>query len=483
MDKKDRIAKWLLRCIVVECAILVMVLAVYAVAHLNGKQKSDEGKVSDAASVMYEEDLVEAADRESISYGKEDEQNQVVDKPEQVQSLEDIMSRAQEEQKVEKRKELLNQAQLLARGYDYDAAIALIQAYEEDYTQFKELRNAVEEYEKEKEGLVLYGAYSGVDQISHIFFHSLIVDPSKAFDGDHMANGYNYWMTTVDEFNRMMESMYEDGYVLVSIHDVAHEVEKEDGLKVMKPGEILLPKDKKPFVLSQDDVNFYEYMKKDGFAKRIVIDENGYPACEMEKDGVTTVARDYDVVPLLEKFIEEHPDFSYRGARGIIGCTGYEGVMGYRTNEKQSKTYEEDLKQAKETARRLRELGWEFASHSYGHGHMGKASVNELRTDSNHWDQDVASIIGDTDIYLFPYGEDIQEGVGKYKGEKYEILSGLGFKYYCGVYAYPWIQINDSYVRMTRRNLDGFTMHFHPDRLKDLFHVEEIMDSTRPAFQ
>ena len=41
----------------------------------------------------------------------------------------------------------------------------------------------------------------------------------------------------------------------------------------------------------------------------------------------------YDLVPILDRFVEEHPDFSYRGAKAILALTGYNGVLGYRTDE------------------------------------------------------------------------------------------------------------------------------------------------------
>lgn len=397
-------------------------------------------------------------------------------------SEEEIRQKAEEEEAAARRVLVLERAKRLAQGYDYDTAIEVLKA-DEAYGEDTEFQELITEYEEAKSNLVPYGAFESADEISHVFFHSLIVDTSKAFDGDHISNGYNYWMTTTTEFKRMLEQMYARGYVLVSICDIAYEDTLEDGTKGMVKGEILLPPDKKPFVLSQDDTNYYEYMKTDGFASRLVIDEDGFPACEIELDGKTQVARDYDVVPILEKFIEEHPDFSYHGARGIIGVTGYEGVIGYRTNDKDSETYEEDIKQATEVANRLKELGWEFASHSYGHGHMGKESASYVKNDSVRWDSEVASIIGKTDIYLYPYGEDIVEGIGAYSGEKYETLYDLGFRYYCGVYAYPWIQIKDAYVRMTRRNLDGYTMNFHKARLEDLFDVDSTIDSARPEFK
>lgn len=35
----------------------------------------------------------------------------------------------------------------------------------------------------------------------------------------------------------------------------------------------------------------------------------------------------------VEAFIQEHPDFSNNGARGILGLTGYNGILGYRTDD------------------------------------------------------------------------------------------------------------------------------------------------------
>ena len=67
------------------------------------------------------------------------------------------------------------------------------------------------------------------------------MDNKKAFDGDSRQNGYNDVMTTKSEFEKMMQSMYDKGYVLVRIHDVAYEVDDpETGGKKMVWGDIML---------------------------------------------------------------------------------------------------------------------------------------------------------------------------------------------------------------------------------------------------
>ena len=157
------------------------------------------------------------------------------------------------------------------------------------------------------------------------------MDNSKAFDDDKRRDGYNQVMTTKSEFMKILQSMYDRGFVLVRLHDIAYETTLEDGSVGFKEGDIMLPPGKQPFVMSQDDVCYYEYMKGDGFAKRIIIGEDGRPTCEMEMEDGSISVGSYDLIPLLDDFIDEHPDFSYKGARAVIAFTGYNGILGYRT--------------------------------------------------------------------------------------------------------------------------------------------------------
>ena len=90
----------------------------------------------------------------------------------------------------------------------------------------------------------------------HVFFHTLIYDKSKAFDGDDRQMGYNQVMTTIGEFEKMLDEMYKRGFVLVKIHDVGYEsTDSQTGETKMVKGDIMLPPGKKPIVMSQDDVN------------------------------------------------------------------------------------------------------------------------------------------------------------------------------------------------------------------------------------
>lgn len=389
--------------------------------------------------------------------------------------------------------ELLETAERQAAMYDYDAAIDTLRSFGPGWGLREDFAAAKTRFEEAKAKTV---RWADTTTITHVFFHSLIVDTDRCFDGDGEEDGYNLYMTTVYEFNAMLEQMYERGYVLVGIHDIAKLTVDETGKEVYRQGDIYLPEGKIPFVMSQDDVNYYEYMSDgdgdrepdaggDGFASKLLL-KDGTVVCEYITAEGELVYGDYDLVPILERFVEEHPDFSYRGAKAIIALTGYEGVYGYRTHPEWKEllgdvAYQKEVKEAKELTAWLKENGWEIASHSYGHPGYGNISVEKLIADVQKWEDQVQPIVGDTDIFIYPYGNDIA-GIEKYSGEKYNAMYAAGYRYYCNVdSADYWVQIWDDYVRQGRRNLDGYRMWHNPNMLDDLFDVETVFDPARPT--
>jgi hypothetical protein len=382
---------------------------------------------------------------------------------------------------------LLAEAGLIAAGYDYDRAIETLKA-SPYYGSDPRIDEAIAEYENIKANL----KPCDISQVTHVFFHTLVIDEAKAFDGDSDEAGYNQVMTTKDEFLKILDSMYEKGYVLVRLHDMAEMTAGENGTKMTRKT-ILLPEGKKPFVMSQDDVCYYEYMDGDGFATRMVIGDDGKPTCEMTMDDGTVQRGAFDLVPILEEYIKEHPDFSYRGARAVIAFTGYQGILGYRTaaSYSQSPTYEQDRQTAADVAQCLRDNGWELASHSWGHRDLGTIEWDKFKADCDKWDNEVRTLIGPTDIILFPFGADVGDWHPyQNDNERFRYLKNLGFSYFCNVDSSQyWVQIGDDFLRQGRRNLDGFRMWMDIEagsdtskrKLDDLFRAEDVFSSNRPT--
>ena len=395
----------------------------------------------------------------------------------------------------------LAEAKRLAAQYDYDAALTLL-GEDRALASEPEVQAAVASYEEAKGKLQA----QDISQVTHVFFHSLVVDPENAFDKEKwgkQADGYNKVMTTISEFEKMLDQFYADGFVLVSLHDLASMQQQADGSMKMTPGEILLPEGKKAMVMSQDDVCYYEYMKGAGFADRIILDEEGKPTCHYtDKNGQEFVG-DYDLVPILDRFVEEHPDFSYRGAKACLAFTGYNGILGYRTDETydpnspmfdSSKTPNENIEADRETARKvaraLREDGYELASHSWGHRDLGNISFERMKKDTDRWDKNVnqALLDGTCDIILYPFGADVGDWHPySHDNERFQYLFDKGFRYFCNVDSTQhWVQRGDDWLRQGRRNLDGDAMWQDiangKNRLSDLFpDVSAIFDKTRPT--
>ena len=386
---------------------------------------------------------------------------------------------------------LYRNAKHYAAQYDYDKAIEMLQS-SDAYQTSERFQHAVKVYQKKKDSCVSWP----LDQVTHVFYHTLIKDTSKAFDGDYKSGDYDQVMTTIDEFNQITQSMYDKGYVMVSIYDMATADENGN----MNAGEILLPPGKVPFVLSQDDVCYYHYMDGDGFAAKLVVDDDGKIRNEyIEDDGSVSVG-DYDMVPLIDRFVEEHPDFSYRGAKGIVALTGYNGILGYRTDSSYE-TRPDDLdadkvkwldehpdfdlnterEGAAKVAQAMKDEGWLFASHTWGHQNVSQISLEKLQADTQKFKENVDPLIGGTDIIIFAFGADLTS-VEDYSGEKFEYLKSQGYNYYCNVDSSQYfVQIRSNYFRQGRRNLDGYRMYYNPELLSDLFDAQEVFDPSRPV--
>lgn len=311
--------------------------------------------------------------------------------------------------------------------------------------------------------------------VQHIFFHPLIAYTERAFDNDSMSKGYNDWMVTVKEFNEILESLYEKNYILVDYHDV-YETKNENGQTVLSKKELKLPAGKKPLILSIDDLNYYEYMIENGNVFKLVLDENGDVATySIAPDGKKAISQDNEIVPILDSFVEEHNDFSFNGAKGIIATTGYEGILGYRTHELDSQNYETEKAEAIKVVNRLKETGWTFACHGYGHLDAVKISRERLVRDTARWKMEVETLVGPTNIYIYPYGSAFT-----YKDSGLNYLLEQGFNILCGVGADGYFEKYEPCALIDRRNIDGYSFKHHVEKLKDLFDVNEVIDGVRP---
>ena len=107
---------------------------------------------------------------------------------------------AEEESSDTEDDSVLEQATIMYQQYNYDEAIKLLKD-QDDFTKNKDYMDLAAKCQIAKKSLVEYP----LEKITHVFFHTLIEDTSRAFDGDAKSGNYNQVMTTVSEFNKIIQ--------------------------------------------------------------------------------------------------------------------------------------------------------------------------------------------------------------------------------------------------------------------------------------
>ena len=338
---------------------------------------------------------------------------------------------------------------------------------------------------------VTYAAYDGV--VEHLFFHPVVAYPELAFDGDYKSDGIDDWMVTAGEYLKILESVYEKGYVLVDIADCWSEQTNEAGETRMVKNTLYLPEGKKPLILSYDDVNYYEYMLENGFTYKLIIGDDGKLASwGLDPEGNEVISRDLDAVTILDKFVEEHPDFSPFGANGCLSLTGYEGILGYRTQtDKDNWTAErearrqEEIEAVKPIIAELKRTGWTFGSHTWGHISLNTRTYETVTADMRKWFDEVGSLVGDTTVLFYPFGGRLDGDDVQQTGPAFQWMQQQGFRIFCSVGIDSWSKCKSdiSAVICDRLHPDGTTLRSAKarERYMKFYDAKDIIDlNVRP---
>ena len=313
-----------------------------------------------------------------------------------------------------------------------------------------------------------YELYTG--QVPHIFTHCLIAYPELKNGSGKMR--YDTDCINVTEFKNLLNELYATGYSLVDIHDIFQQ--DENGILTMKEA-VEVPVGRKPVVFSIDDV-VYDYDKRgNGMVDLLTLDEEGnLVSGTYLEDGTVEYSYDREVFPILESFIAEHPDFSSHGARVTLCMTGFAGVFGFRTEvSDRPGDRQAEIEKATAVADRLKELGYTFASHSYGHYNHEKHSEASLRRDLQAFEDEVVPIIGPVSVYVYPYGKLLVPG-----DPRYAAMQEYGFDLFCSVAHFFFSRNYDSgdTLYMTRVAIDGYSLREYHDVLLPLFDTNKVID-------
>jgi len=313
-----------------------------------------------------------------------------------------------------------------------------------------------------------YEVYEG--EVPHIFLHCLIADPSVKDKAGNMF--YDADCINVTEFCRLLDELYANGYSLVDLYSL-YTRDEQGNLHFLNRVEV--PKGRKPVVISVDDVVYDERKRGKGMVDFLALDrDNNLVSGTYREDGTVEYTYDQEIFPILEQFIAQHPDFSAHNARMTLCMTGFTGVFGYRTDADYEGNRTAELQKANAVAARLKELGYSFACHSYGHGQIPQKSLDSLKEDVTKFQEEVVPIIGETPAFIYPYGLPLDTA-----DERYQYLVSEGFELFCSVSHFFFSRNYDDgqSLYMTRIAIDGYSLRFYKTALSPVVDVTKILDT------
>lgn len=385
---------------------------------------------------------------------------------------------------------LVAEAEALAAVYDYDGAVAVLDRFSGNPGDFDLLQDRREQYLAAKDSLV---AWDDPSQVPNLSFHLLIADADRAFKHTGYGDSFRWNFITTAEFSEILNSLYKGGYVLVD-SDELWSYSPTDGFTAK---ELYLPQGKKPLMITQTQVNYYTYMTdsdgdglpdKDGggFASRLMVDGRGKLTCEYVDAQGNTVTGAYDLVPILEDFISQHPDFSYHGARATLAVSAYDGLFGYRTDPETAKKigedfYQQQLQELPKVAQALRDAGYKIACYTYDNVAYSKLSASEIKQDLDKWKSEVTPLLGEVDTLVYAKSGDISSEHGAYSGDKFELLYAMGFRNFLGFCdgSTPWALTEKDYVRQGRILVTGNGLANTASLYEDFFTAAAVKDPKR----
>ncbi len=417
---------------------------------------------------------------------EEDPQLNAGSNPSQAQTQPSVSTPAIDDALTKEAKQLLEQANALAQQYDYEGAVAVLEGFSGERANFPALDQAYKSYTDILSNMVAWDAMD----VYNLSVHQLIADSARAFPDQEYGKSYKNNFITIREFSAILQQLYDNGYVLVQLSDFyAQEFNPSLGRDVFVTKKVMLPAGKKPLMLTQTHANYYNYMidsnkdgqpdaGADGFACSLRYDGRFYNELVNADGSISTGS--FDVIPMLEDFIAEHPTFSYKGARAIISFTGYDGVLGYRVN---SSTLSADAlqKERDELAKvvaALKEKGYLLGCYTFDNYNYGTTSANGIKNDLDNWKEEITPWLGEVDILVFARDGDIGDE-NAYDGSKFNVVYSAGFRYFLGTSQTPWNQVDNLYVRHNRLSITGANLQNHADWFAPLFDAATVLDPDR----
>lgn len=297
--------------------------------------------------------------------------------------------------------------------------------------------------------------------IDILSFQTLISFPDKVIDRQQFED-----KITPSEFIKILTHLYNNNYILVKLSDIINFDSNS-----IKPT-LQIPSGKTPIILTFDNVSYTSNLSNSGSIDKIIVDRKNNLATYSSKKSIQDrISYDNEFIPILEDFIFNHPDFSHNSARGIIFCTGKDGLLGYNTNHKNASA-PHNIKRVCEVVSLLKTKGWEFGCNGYTYNPQHTLSNIELIKDLDLWNKEIKPIVGNTNLFALPHAD-----TSTLDTELSNLLTKNNFNIqFLNAPLTPAITKSDNRIICSRKIVSGHTLRTQPEMFSHLFNSEDVYD-------
>ena len=153
---------------------------------------------------------------------------------------------------------------------------------------------------------------------------------------------------------------------------------------------------------------------------------------------------------------------------------------------------QDQIAQAKVVIEALRTEGWTFGCHGYNHSNMPKISAATFRKEIDMWREEVGAIVGDTQLFCWPYGAHTNGDVNLRKNEQHQYLFDSGFTFFfgCGSARYLSNELDGNGIFSDRKGVTGNVLVYiakeYKSYLRDypyLFDPDKMWDPLRVQYR
>ncbi|MDO5015714.1 MAG: hypothetical protein Q4E09_01690 [Eubacteriales bacterium] len=369
---------------------------------------------------------------------------------------------------------LMDLTEQMMEAGQYYTAYQLLSLMHEVFPDREELTSRL----VESEGLLPASIEEWDDDVLCLSIRPLVVRPELAFDRGEDPTYAQTALISQTEFLRILDNLYKDGYVLISPRQFYPWPERRFTIRV--------PSGKKPLILIFDRWQYSVLNQVCGTTSKLYLDDEGELLAEAGDDQ----GRDLDAIPILEDFLEQHPDFAFDGAKAVLALNVDESLFGFTVSDEEvaeskaawarvgqlyptltSEEMSDHRERVADLLAYLQRHGWDFASAGYMGHDTASLDLTDLEEEVGAWSSLLNTWLTEARVFAFPNGSHVYN-----QSDSLDLILSRGFNIFFGQGPKPYRFMDRRFLHFDSLAVNGNTLTYPGSYLSDLFDSDAILD-------